>query len=181
MSRGCQLFPLHARSVYFHVRVKSSMAKLDLSLTNMLSPRPIPCPLKEWCPWPPPSRIRTWIRQFGFKAAVSDPNGGKLTFFVHREFVEDPVPWNSYLKRRIFSVRGRSSVGIGRVTNARVGVRIRATVSQWLHSISRVTFHAREFVSLAMAACRTALTRWLMAATWRMLTGRSVPSGAGGG
>jgi hypothetical protein len=123
---------------------------LIIYLTNMLFPRPIPCRLEEWCLQPLPGRIKAWVHQFGFKAAVSDLNGGKVTLFVHREFVEDPVSWNSYLKRRIFPVGGRSS--IGRVTNARPRVRIRATVSQWLRSMSRATFHLRELASLAVDA-----------------------------
>jgi hypothetical protein len=125
---------------------------LIISLTNKVFPRPTPRGLEDWCLRPLPSRIQTWVEQFGCKSALSDLDGAKLTLFVHREFINDPDYWNFYLMNRIFPVSGRSS--IGRVTAKNPGVRIKAAVSQWLHGLGRVAFHARELISLPMEAIR---------------------------
>jgi Uncharacterised nucleotidyltransferase len=125
---------------------------LIIAVTNKVFPRPIPKSLDDWCLRRLPSRIETWVEQFGLKSALSDLDGAKLTLFVHREFITDPDFWNSYLKNRIFPVTGRSS--IGRVTARGPGVRIKAAMSQWLHGMGRVAFHARELVSLPVEAIR---------------------------
>ncbi len=125
---------------------------LILSLTQALFPRPIPRSLAAWCLQPLPSRITTWVSEFGARWALSGLDGAKLTLFVHREFFDDPSSWNSYLASRIFPVGRRSS--IGRVSTAVPGARIKAQASQWLHSMRRAMFHTRELVSLPLEAIR---------------------------
>ncbi len=125
---------------------------LILSLTQTLFPRPIPHGLEAWCVQPLPSRIATWVGEFGAKWAVSDLDGAKLTLFVHPEFLDDPSSWNSYLATRIFPFGRRSS--IGKVSPAVPGTRIKARVSQWLHSMRRMMFHTRELASLPVEAIR---------------------------
>ena len=123
---------------------------LIISLTNRLFPRPIPKSLDQWCLQPLPSRIQTWVSQFGYKSAVSDLDGGKRTLFVHREFITDHGFWNTYVRSRIFPIGRRSS--IGRVTAATPGLRVKALTSRWVHGIRRATFHARELAVLSMEA-----------------------------
>ena len=125
---------------------------LIVCLTQTLFPRPIPRELGEWCLQPLSARIRTWVREFGLRSAISDLDGAKLTLFVHREFISDPNSWNSYLFGRIFPLGGQSS--IGRVSTAATGARIKARASQCLHSVRRITFHVRELVSLPVEAIR---------------------------
>jgi len=125
---------------------------LVISLMQALFPRPIPRGLDAWCIQPLPSRIATWVSGFGPRWAVSDLDGAKLTLFVHQEFFDDASSWNSYLTSRIFPF-GRGS-SIGRVSIEVPGARIRARASQWLHSLRRAMFHARELVSLPLEAMR---------------------------
>ncbi len=125
---------------------------LIISLTQTLFPRPIPRGLDVWCLQPLPSRIATWVSEFGPGWATSDLDGDKLTLFVHRDFFDDPSSWHSYLATRIFPFGRRSS--IGRVSTPAPGARIKARASQWLHSMRRVMFHARELAALPVEAIR---------------------------
>jgi hypothetical protein len=125
---------------------------LIISLTQALFPRPIPRGLDAWCLQALPSRIESWVNEFGPRWAVSDLDGAKLTLFVHRQFFDDPSSWNSYVASRIFPFSRGSS--IGRVSTAVPGARIKARASQWLHSLRRVMFHTRELVSLPVEAIR---------------------------
>jgi hypothetical protein len=125
---------------------------LIISLTQTLFPRPIPHGLDAWCLQPLPSRIATWVSEFGRKWAVSDLDGAKLTLFVHREFFDDPSSWHSYLASRIFPFGRRPS--IGRVSTTVPGAKIKARTSQWLHSMRRAMFHTRELASLPVEAIR---------------------------
>jgi hypothetical protein len=125
---------------------------LIISLTKTLFPRPIPRCLDEWCLQPLSSRVETWVRRFGLEWATSDLDGAKLTLFVHREFIQDPHCWNSYVLRRIFPIGRHAS--LGRVSTAARGARIKASTSQWLHSLRRAIFHARELVTLPVDAIR---------------------------
>jgi hypothetical protein len=125
---------------------------LILSLTQALFPRAIPRGLEEWCVQPLPDRIATWVSELGPRWAVSDLDGGKLTLFVHREFFDDPNGWNSYLASRILPF-GRNS-SIGRVSTSVPGTKIKARASQWVHSLRRAMFHARELASLPVEAIR---------------------------
>jgi hypothetical protein len=125
---------------------------LIVSLTNTLFPRPIPPTLQEWCLEPLSGRIETWVSQFGLRSVVSDLHGTKLTLFVHREFVQNPGSWNSYIIRRMFPIRRQSS--IGSVASVDLGTRIMVKASQSLHVMRRMAFHARELVSLPVEAIR---------------------------
>jgi hypothetical protein len=125
---------------------------LILCLTQTLFPRPIPCALDEWCLRSLPSRIKLWVSEFGIRTAISDLDGAKLTLFVHREFITDSHSWNAYLLKRIFPLHKQSSVGM--VPMVAPGARIKARLSQWLHSMRRAVFHVREFVSLPVDAIR---------------------------
>jgi hypothetical protein len=127
---------------------------LILSLTNHLFATPIPKPLYDWCAHPQtlPAPIAAWVAQFGRRFALAGLNGTKLTLFVHRQFISDRRTWRAYLLARLFPV-GRNS-SIGSVSIASRGARMKAQVSQWLHSMRRVLFHARELVSLPMEIIR---------------------------
>jgi Uncharacterised nucleotidyltransferase len=125
---------------------------LIISLTQTLFPRPIPRGLDEWCLQPLSTRIETWVRKFGLEWATSDLDGAKLTLFVHREFIRDSYSWNSYVLRRIFPI-GRHAP-FGRVSMAAPGARIKASRSQWLHSLRRAIFHTRELMTLPVHAIR---------------------------
>jgi len=132
--------------------IKRNAFGLVLSLTQALFPRPIPRSLEAWCLHPLPGRIATWVNEFGFRWALSDLDGTKLTLFVHKDFFDDPSCWSSYLAARIFPFGGRSS--IGSVSTAVTRAKIKARVSQWLHSMRRVMFHTRELASLPLEAIR---------------------------
>lgn len=125
---------------------------LIVSLANTLFPRPIPPTLQEWCVEPLSSRIETWVSQFGHRSVISDFHGTKLTLFVHREFLQNPGSWNSYIIRRIFPIRRQSS--IGSVASVDPGTRTMVRASQSLHVMRRMAFHARELVSLPVEAIR---------------------------
>ena len=125
---------------------------LIISLTQALFPRPIPCGLEEWCLRPLPGRMATWVNEFGFEWALSGLDGAKLTLFVHREFFDDTPAWTIYLASRIFPFGRRSSIGT--VSTALPRARIKARASQWLHSMRRVMFHARELASLPVETIR---------------------------
>jgi Uncharacterised nucleotidyltransferase len=125
---------------------------LILSLTQGLFPRPIPHGLQEWCVRPLPDRLAIWVNVLGPRWAVSGLDGGKLTLLVHREFLDDPRGWNSYVASRIFPF-GRNS-SIGRVSTTAPGTRIKAQASQWLHSMRRAMFHVRELAFLPLETIR---------------------------
>jgi hypothetical protein len=126
---------------------------LILSLTNRLFATPIPQPLSAWCaPQTLPAPITAWVTQFGRRFALAGLDGTKLTLFVHRQFIPDRRTWRTYLFARLFPF-GRNS-SIGSVSIASPGARMRTRVSQWLHSMRRVLFHARELVSLPVEIIR---------------------------
>jgi hypothetical protein len=125
---------------------------LILSLTNSLFSTKIPEALDAWCLQPLPTPIAAWVTQFSQRFAAADLHGTKLTLFVHREFFHDRPAWRSYLLTRLFPFGRRSS--IGSVSTAASGARIKANVSQWLHSMRRVLFHVRELLSFPMDAIR---------------------------
>jgi hypothetical protein len=127
-------------------------AGLILCLANRVFPCSIPPLVADWCLRPLSPRIQTWVAQFGMKVALSDLEGAKVTLFVHREFVDDPDSWNSYVRSRIFPVGRRSSIGKVTTTGHRARMKVRA--SQWLHVMRRSVFHARQFVSLPVDALR---------------------------
>jgi hypothetical protein len=132
-------------------RVRNAFG-LIVSLTQTLFPSPLPHLLADWCLRPLSPRIQAWVTQFGVKTAISDLDGTKLTLFVHRLFVDDENSWNAYVRNRLFPI-GRQSP-IGNVTTARPRDRIKVRASQWLHSVRRATFHARELVCLPVEAVR---------------------------
>jgi len=125
---------------------------LILALTNSLLSTKIPEALDAWCLQPLPIPIAAWVTQFSQRFAAADLHGTKLTVFVHREFFHDRRAWRAYLLTRLFPFGRRSS--IGRVSTAASGARIKANVSQWLHSVRRVLFHVRELLSFPMDAIR---------------------------
>jgi len=125
---------------------------LILSLTQLLFLRPIPRALGDWCVQPLPTPIKAWVDQFGLRFALSNVDGAKVSLFVHREFFDDHRAWRSYVFTRILPLGRRSS--IGNVSSAASVARMRARISQWLHSAGRVLFHAREFVSFPVEAIR---------------------------
>jgi Uncharacterised nucleotidyltransferase len=123
-----------------------SAVGLILSLVTTLFPRPIPHLLADGCLRALPARIQAWVAQFGVKAAISDLDGTKLTLFVHRGFVDDQNLWNSYVWNRFFPVGRHSTIGSVATIGARARIRVRA--SQWVHSLHRSMFHARELIWL---------------------------------
>jgi Uncharacterised nucleotidyltransferase len=125
---------------------------LVISLTNTLFPRRIPQVLDHWCLRALPPRIETWITQFGVKTAIADLDGAKWTLFVHREFVDHPNSWGSYVRQRVFPVRRRSSIGIAKTGD--LETRIKVHVSQWRHTVRRSMFHAGTLFSLPVEAIR---------------------------
>ena len=125
---------------------------LVLSLTRTLFHPRIPQALDDWCLRSLPPRIEAWVTQFGVRTAISDLDGAKWTLFVHREFVDYPSSWNSYVRDRIFPVGRRSSIGTVKTTD--LGTRILGNVSRWRHTIRRSLFHARTLFSLPLEAIR---------------------------
>jgi hypothetical protein len=127
---------------------------LILSLTHHLFATLIPEPLARWCAAPRSLRapIAAWVSQFGDRFAQADLNGSKLTIFIHSHFIHDRQAWRRYLLSRLFPI-GRNS-SIGRVSIASRSAKIKAQVSQWLHSMRRGLFHTRELVSLPVEFIR---------------------------
>ena len=125
---------------------------LILSLTQLLFLRPIPQALEDWCVQPLPTAIKAWVDEFGLRFALSNLDGAKLSLFVHREFFDDRRTWRAYVLGRILPLGRRSS--IGNVSTSAPSARMRARVSQWLHSAGRALFHARELVSFPVDAIR---------------------------
>ncbi len=125
---------------------------LVILLTKALFPRRIPQVLDDWCLRSLPPRIEAWVTQFGLKTAISDLDGAKWTLFVHREFVDHPNSWSSYVRDRIFPVGRRSSIGT--VQTADLGTRIRTRISQLRHTMHRAIFHAGTLFSLPLDAIR---------------------------
>jgi hypothetical protein len=134
-----------------HAKTRNAFG-LVISLTKTLFPRRIPQALDNWCLRSLPPRIEVWVAQFGLKTAISDLDGAKWTLFVHREFVDDPNSWNSYVRQRIFPVGRRSSIGTVQRTD--VGTRIRARLSQLCHTMHRSIFHAGTLFSLPLEVIR---------------------------
>jgi Uncharacterised nucleotidyltransferase len=134
-----------------HAKARNAFG-LVVSLTKTLFPRRIPQALDNWCLRSLPARIEAWVAQFGLKTAISDLNGAKWTLFVHREFVDDPDSWNSYVRQRIFPVGRGSSIGTVQTTD--VGTRMRARLSQLRHTMHRSIFHAGTLFSLPLEAIR---------------------------
>jgi hypothetical protein len=125
---------------------------LILSLTNHLFATLIPRPLSDWCAAPQtlPAPISAWVTTFGLRFVQADLHGSKLTLFVHSHFIPNRRAWRAYLLARLFPLGRGCSTSIGSVSIAAPGARIKAQVSQWLHSMRRVLFHARQLVSLPM-------------------------------
>lgn len=125
---------------------------LTLQLTNRLFPSRTPKILQDWCVESLSDSIKQWALEFGMRWALSDFSGSKLSLFVHREFIQNPGVWRSYMWRRMFPLRGKPS--IGRVEPLDIKTSISSRKAELIFFARRAFFHTATLGSFALDAIR---------------------------
>jgi hypothetical protein len=129
---------------------------LVLSLVKNAFRQESPAILDNWCIQMLPRRVQTWVNTFGTATLLADLQGTKTTLFVHREFIDAPDAWRSYVTHRLFPFGGGAA--IGNIATASTSARMVARATQWSHSARRVVFHAAELFAFPFH-----MVRWKLA------------------
>ena len=91
--------------------------------------------------------VDKWIEVYGLPGALSNFQNNKNSLFLHREFVKDRSTWAEIQRRRLFPFRRPHLLPNVLLNHRPNGSRRRLT--QHLHSIRRLKFHAFSAVRYA--------------------------------
>ncbi len=118
---------------------------LVFAMAELLFHAPVYPKLAEWTTEDLPAPISLWVRQYGRRWALARFPGCKLSLFVHRAFIKDPMLWKQVARKRLFPLhqcpRGVESGSQGLGLNGRV------EWQQGLYVLSRLKFHVVGLVT----------------------------------
>lgn len=89
-------------------RYLPEIAGLVFSMATMLFGAPVPDEVARWSAQR--SVLSLWVREYGERWAIALFPGSKLSLFMHREFVGDPVVWRSVRRSRLLPLHRAAQV-----------------------------------------------------------------------
>ena len=100
------------------------------------------------------SRLRRaldlWVLRYGIDWCLAPFPGSKLSLFVHREFVEDPVAWAEVWRRRLLPFHRPARVAEPRESNLKANWK--AQWQQWRFVMGRTRYHLAGLATYAWHA-----------------------------
>lgn len=124
---------------------------LTLALTSRIFGNSIPDPVSQWCVDSLSPRVRAWVDSVGLPWALCGRETNKSTLLVHRDFVDNPTVWWSYVRERMLPYQV-----VPRAAGQTRWMRQTVRDNTWTYWASRLSSHARSLSSLPLDYLRWA-------------------------